>query len=185
MAATLGLNESGDRDLEALVRRAQDGDHSAFERVYRLLAGRVYGLCLRLGADPGWAEELTQSVFVRVWEKLSSYRGDGKFFHWVRRLAVNVVLEERRAESRRTQRVFATDDATLLDGVSREEEPGVGIDLERAIAGLPEGARTVLVLHDVEGYRHDEIAALTGMATGSSKAQLHRARRLLREALER
>jgi RNA polymerase sigma-70 factor (ECF subfamily) len=146
--------------------------------------GRIYALCLRLSADALLADELTQDVFVRAWEKLGTYRGESVFSTWLHRLAVNVVLEKRRSERRRTARVMVTDDASLLEGVGASPAPEVGMDLDRAIASLPKGARTVFVMHDVEGYRHDEIAELTGLAPGTCRAQLHRARRLLRETLE-
>lgn len=164
-----------------LVRRAQDGDRAAFKRLYEEHVGRVYALCLRLTADPEEAMERTQDVFVRLWRKLSSFRGDAAFSTWLHRLAVNVVLAERRASGRRERWT----DAAGLAG-SRVEpafRAGLGVDLERAIAALPPGARTVFVLYDVEGYRHEEIARMSGIAPGTSKAQLHRARKLLREAL--
>jgi RNA polymerase sigma-70 factor (ECF subfamily) len=168
-----------------VVRRAQAGEVPAFEQLYRENMGRVYALCLRLSCDAALAEELTQDVFVRAWEKLGSFRGDSAFSSWLYPLAVNVALSERRSRRRRTARVMATDDLTPFDRSERLEEPGAAVDLERALATLPDGARAVFVLHDVEGYRHEEIARLTGIATGTSKAQLHRARRLLREALDR
>jgi RNA polymerase sigma-70 factor, ECF subfamily len=167
------------------VRRAQKGDVAAFEELYRENLGRVYAVCLRLCGDSGRAEELTQDVFVRAWEKLDSFQGRSAFSTWLHRLAVNVVLGERRSEKVRVGKVFATDDLEAFDSPSKGMDPGDGIDLERAIAALPPGARAVLVLHDVEGYRHDEIAEMHGTAVGTSKAQLHRARRLLREMLGR
>jgi RNA polymerase sigma-70 factor, ECF subfamily len=167
------------------VRRAQKGDVAAFEQLYRENLGRVYAVCLRLCGDSGRAEELTQDVFVRAWEKLDTFQGKSAFSTWLHRLAVNVVLGERRSEKVRVGRVFATDDLEVFDAPQRNVDPGIGMDLERAIAALPPGARAVLVLHDVEGYRHEEIAEMQGTAVGTSKAQLHRARRLLREMLER
>ncbi|MGH7568014.1 MAG: RNA polymerase sigma factor [Gemmatimonadales bacterium] len=168
-----------------LVRRAQAGDVAAFHDLYREHVGRVYALCLRLSADARRAEELTQDVFIRAWRKLTSFRGDSAFASWLHRLAVNVVLMERRATTRRERRVLPTDNPAALERPGRDWPAGLGIDLERAVAGLPEGAREVFLLHDVEGYRHGEIAELMGIAEGTSKAQLFRARRLLREALER
>jgi RNA polymerase sigma-70 factor (ECF subfamily) len=156
----------------------------AFEELYRQSAGRVFGLCLRLVADTDEAEELTQAVFVRAWEKLGSFRGDSAFYSWLHPLATNLVFSDRRSRGRRLARITATDDLSRFEG-TRPEHPDAGLDLERAIADLPPGARKVFVLHDIEGYRHDEIAAMMGLATGTSKAQLHRARKLLREALER
>jgi RNA polymerase sigma-70 factor (ECF subfamily) len=124
-------------------------------------------------------------VFVRAWQKLGSFEGKSAFSTWLHRLAVNVVLSDRRAEGIRIGKVFGTDDLEAYETPTKPPDPGQAMDLERAIASLPPGARTVFVLHDVEGYKHEEIAELHGLAVGTCKAQLHRARRLLREALER
>jgi RNA polymerase sigma-70 factor (ECF subfamily) len=125
-------------------------------------------------------------VFVRLWEKLPTFRGDSAFYSWLHRLAVNVVLSGRRSELRRERVVAITDDPDAMAGAAHSSpRPGLAMDLEKAIAGLPEGARAVFVLHDIEGYEHQEIADLTGIAVGTSKAHLFRARRLLREALDR
>src|SRR2546430_876447 len=172
-------------DPSDLVQRAQQGDQAAFEALYRAHVGRVYALCLRLTADPVRAEELTQDAFVRAWERLASFRGESAFSSWLYRLTVNVVFLGQRASRRRALRVFTTDDPAALERPSDGSGTGAHLDLERAIAALPPGARHVFVLHDVEGYRHHEIAELTGIAGGTSKAQLFRARRLLREALSR
>jgi RNA polymerase sigma-70 factor (ECF subfamily) len=179
-----------------LVARAQAGDQTAFRDLYRQHAGRVYALCLRLTGDAGAAEERTQDVFVRLWDKLSSFRGESAFTSWLHRLTVNVVLNEQRARGRREQRVRPVADPGSLEreggrggrgGGGGRGEPMVGlrIDLEQAIAKLPDGAREVFVLFDIEGYGHAEIADLVGIAEGTSKAQLFRARRLLRESLDR
>ncbi len=171
--------------MEPLVRRAQAGDAHAFEELYRRSAGRVYALCLRLTGDAVRAEELTQDVFVRCWERLRSFRGDSAFASWLHRLAVNVVLMAARSERRRERRVTPAGDPAELEGSGHVTDPGTRLDLEAAIRRLPPGAREVFVLHDVEGYGHAEIADVAGIATGTSKAQLHRARRLLREMLQR
>lgn len=194
-AGTAVLRRSGiaslvqdDRAAEReLIARAQAGDVAAFEDLYRRHVPRVFGLCCRLAGDGLRAEELAQDVFVRAWQKLGTFRGESAFSSWLHPLAVNTALSERRAMRRRTARVFATDD---LEAYDRPERPaavdaGTDLDLERALGTLPPGARAVFVLHDVEGYKHEEIAQMTGVATGTSKAQLHRARRLLREALGR
>jgi len=181
-------------DPTDLIHRAQRGDQVAFEALYREHVGRVYALCLRLTSDAAQADELTQDAFVRAWERLASFRGESAFGSWLYRLTVNVVFLHFRAARRRSLRVFTTDDPGALERPEEAESggPGAGrgagagaLDLERAVAGLPPGARQVFVLHDVEGYRHEEIARLTGVAVGTSKAQLFRARRLLREALHR
>jgi RNA polymerase sigma-70 factor (ECF subfamily) len=168
-----------------LVRRAQGGDRRAFEELYRLHVNRVYGLCLRMCGQRTLAEDLTQDAFVRAWEKLGSFRGDSAFFSWLYRLTFNVVLGDKRSQARRTAHVVEHEDLSDLphtDGSHRT--PGLRVDLEAAIATLPPGARQVFILHDIEGYKHDEIAAMTGLATGTSKAHLHRARKLLREQLQ-
>lgn len=166
-----------------LVARAQGGDHGAFEQLYRLHVGRIFALCRRLCRDPAEAEELTQESFVRAYERLALFRGDSAFSSWLHRLTVNVVLGKWRGQSRYRQRVLPLEDFEGFEPEGPPLEKGAAIDLERAIAGLPKGARTVFVLYDIEGYQHDEIAEATGLAIGTSKAQLHRARRLLREAL--
>jgi RNA polymerase sigma-70 factor, ECF subfamily len=172
-----------------LVARAQAGDQTAFRELYRQHVGRVYAVCLRLTGDGRDADERTQDVFVRLWDKLRSFRGDSAFSSWLHRLAVNVVLNERRTTGRRERRVMPSEDPGMAVGAQHgaflPDGPGLWIDLERAIAELPDGAREVFVLFDIEGYGHGEIAELTGIAEGTSKAQLFRARRLLREKLDR
>jgi RNA polymerase sigma-70 factor (ECF subfamily) len=167
-----------------LVQRAQSGDLVAFERLYRENERRVFALCLRMSANPELAEELTQEVFIRAWKKLGSFRGQSAFSSWLYPLTVNVARSERRSRMRRLARVFPTDDVAALEPTPRPPTPETGFDLEKAMATLPPGARNVFVLHDVEGRTHEEIASLLGLASGTSKAQLHRARKLLREALE-
>lgn len=168
------------------VALAATGDRRAFERLYRLHVTRVFSLCARMVSDRSRAEELTQDVFVRAWEKLHLFRGESAFGTWLHRLAVNVVLNDRKTEGRQRSR-YEDDDAG--DGIdvlpSRPVTPGDKMDLEMAIAKLPKGARRVFTLHDVEGYKHEEIADMLGVTTGATKAQLHRARMLLREALNR
>lgn len=165
-----------------LVARARTGDQTAFRDLYREHAGRIYALCLRLTGDAAAAEERTQDVFVRLWDKLGSFRGESAFSSWLHRLAVNVVLNERRTTIRRESRVTPVSEP---QGPSPQAPAGLSIDLEQAIARLPEGAREVFVLYDIEGYEHAEIGRMVGIAVGTSKAQLFRARRLLREMLDR
>jgi RNA polymerase sigma-70 factor (ECF subfamily) len=169
-----------------LVDRARQGDVAAFERLYRENVGRVHALCLRLLRDPDAAEEAAQESFVRAWRRLESFQGRSAFSTWLHRLTVNVVLDRRRAEKRTAIDLRSGDEDELgaVENPARHR-PDQKIDLERAIADLPDGARLAFVLHDIEGYRHREIAEMTGKAEGTWKAQLHRARRLLREALER
>jgi len=172
------------------VARATAGDRQAFEALYRVHVNRVFALCVRMTNDRSASEELTQDVFVRAWQKLSLFRGDSAFGTWLHRLAVNVVLNARKSEGRDRRR-FGSKDAepdeepAELQLVARAETPGLAMDLEQAISKLPPGARKVFVLHDVEGFKHEEIAEQLSITTGGSKAQLHRARMLLRQALER
>ncbi len=183
--ARIPMAEDQDRRaVEArLVLAAQGGDLLAFERLYRENERKVFGLCFRLSSDPALAEELTQEVFVRAWRKLGSFRGESAFSSWLYPLTVNVALSERRSRRRRDARIVATEDPASLERAPRAPAPEAGFDLDRAMAALPPGARSVFVLHDVEGRTHEEIARLLGLAAGTSKAQLFRARRLLREAL--
>ena len=168
-----------------LVARARAGDQEAFEALYRSHVAKVFALALRLTGDRGQAAELVQDTFVRAWEALPRFRGESALGTWLHRIAVNVLLESRRAEGRRLKRVVLTEDPAEMERPAAESSPGVRMDLEHAIAGLPEGVRVVFVLHDVEGYEHREIGKMTGIAEGTSKAQLFRARRLLRKALDR
>jgi len=172
-----------------LVRQAAAGDSRAFEQLYRTHVDRIYGLCCRLcHGDTARAEQSTQDAFVRAWEKLGSFRGESRFGTWLHRLTVNVVLGEHRLLKRWVtfEDGVGTEDESSTDAVipSQHEDAGLKMDLERAMSRLPKGARTVLVLHDIEGYQHEEIASLTGIAVGTSKAQLHRARRLMRGWLQ-
>lgn len=168
---------------EALCARAGSGDVHAFELLYRAHAGRVLGVCVRMTDDREEAEGLAQDVWVRVWERLGSFRGQSAFTTWLHSVTVNLVVERRRKGMKRRLILerwmpeWMTRASTTTSG--REE----GVDLRRAVARLPEGARNVFLLHDVEGYKHREIAVQLGIAEGTVKAQLHRARRLLREAL--
>jgi RNA polymerase sigma-70 factor (ECF subfamily) len=165
-----------------LIDRARRGDADAFEELYHANAGRIYALCLRMTGDAATAAELTQDVFVRAWSKLGSFRGESQFSTWLRRLAVNLVLNELTSRKRRAARVEITDDLARFDR-GRSMSTDVRMDLEKAVAALPDGARAVFVLHDVEGYRHQDIARMHGVAVGTVKAQLHRARKLLQKML--
>ena len=170
--------------IESDVALAARGDSSAFERLYRTHVNRIHNLTRRmLGSHE--ADEVTQDIFVRTWQKLGQFRGDAAFSTWLHRLAVNVVFNEQRTTSRRERRVTPAADPAVLEQNPRGPLEVSSIDLERAIAELPDGAREVFVLFDIEGYGHGEIAELTGIAEGTSKAQLFRARRLLQEKLER
>jgi len=166
------------------LARAVLGDVDAFERLYRAHVARVHSLARRM-AGPASADELTQDVFVRVWQKLSTFRGEAAFSTWLHRLAVNVIIE--RFRSRAAERLRFIDaeieDQAFPHAVAPAGRHTDRLALEAALDRLPDGARRIFVLHDVEGYKHDEIAGLLGIAVGTSKAQLHRARMLLRKHL--
>jgi RNA polymerase sigma-70 factor (ECF subfamily) len=183
LTADMPIAESTPRDADsALVRRAVSGDTAAFEQLYRRHAGRVHGAILRLvGMDRARAEELTQDAFVQAWRKLGSFRHESAFSTWLHRLGVNTALMDLRI--RRDEDTVSDDDLLVAAGGEVPFCAAERDDLERAVAALPTRARAVLVLHDVEGFKHEEISAQLGMAVGSSKAQLHRARGLLRRAL--
>ena len=167
------------------IRRAQAGDVAAFESLYREHSPRVFALCIRLkGGDRGEATELMQDVFVRVWRRLATFRGDSAFSSWLHRLAVNTMLENARSEKRRLTRVLSMEDTAALPGAARSSGVDLRVEMEEAVASLPKGARIAFVLHDVEGYQHQEIAEQLSVSIGTVKAQLHRARRLLRDRLE-
>ncbi|HEU4995034.1 MAG TPA: RNA polymerase sigma factor [Gemmatimonadaceae bacterium] len=187
--AIVEVTHSGSPSHDADAALAASGDRHAFERLYRKHVNRVFSLCARMVADRTRAEELTQDVFVRAWEKLHLFRGESSFSTWLHRLAVNVVLNDRKTEGRRRSRFEEESEEEGMDSytgvVGMPLAPGDMLDLEKAITRLPPGARRVFLLHDVEGFKHEEIAEMLGVTTGATKAQLHRARLLLREALNR
>jgi len=167
------------RDTDVALAAA--GDPYAFERIYRTHVARIHSLARRmLGSDE--ADEVTQDVFVRTWQKLGQFRGDSAFGTWLHRLAVNVVIERRRSYA--IQRGRMSEDPEALDAAAVSPARGdLRMDFEQAIEQLPPGARDIFVLHDVEGYKHREIAAMLDIASGTSKRQLHRARMLMRRHL--
>jgi len=163
-----------------VVRRAQQGDVSAFEILYRTHAAAVFALCRRMTGNDRDARELVQDVFVRAWERLQTFRGESSLFTWLHRLAVNVVLGHLRSTSRH----FAEELSDEISGATASDGIDDRLDLDAALARLPAGARTVFVLHDIHGYSHEEIAQMTGIASGTARAQLWRARRALLHALK-
>ena len=167
---------------DAWIRRAQQSDARAFEALYRLHVDKVYGLCLRMTGNISEAEDCTQEAFIQAWNKMMKFRGDSAFSTWLHRIAVNTVLGRIRKSKREQDRVQAVNDVytTRVD----TGDSGELRDLAEAINRLPERARHVFVLHAVYGYSHDEAAEMMGIAAGTSKAQLHRARRLLVQQLE-
>ncbi|MGD2071078.1 MAG: RNA polymerase sigma factor [Gemmatimonadota bacterium] len=160
---------------------AKAGDPRAFERLYRANEARIHSLVRRMvGSGP--ADDLTQEVFIRAWEKLGTFRGDAAFGTWLHRLAVNLILSRRKTLRRREARTV-DGEGRIERFEARRSRPDIAMDLEDAVEDLPDGARQVFVLYDVEGYSHGEIAGMLEVSVGTSKSQLHRARMLLREAL--
>jgi RNA polymerase sigma-70 factor (ECF subfamily) len=189
LASSIPSKSAGDvraADVE-LARRCQDGDATAFEEVYRAHAGRLYSLLFRMAGSAQDAEDLLQDVFLHAYRKLGSFRGDSTLGTWLYRLAVNHCLDVLRG--RRTKMQKATDSLDEEDA----KEPAAAmpviptaisrLDLDRAIAKLPEGCRAAFVLHDVEGFEHHEVASLLGVSQGTSKSQVHKARMKLRALL--
>lgn len=181
----LGAVEHNPMSEADLVRDAQRGDTAAFEELYRLHVSKIYGLCLRMCSNPAKAEDLTQEAFVRAWQKLGSFRRQSSFSTWLHRLAVNLVLGNLRSTGRWESSLTAIDSLPEIGDGGASAKPEIAVDLQRAISQLPPQARMVFILHDIEGYKHHEIATLCGLAVGTSKAHLHRARKQLREGLQR
>jgi RNA polymerase sigma-70 factor, ECF subfamily len=168
--------------IESDVALAARGDSSAFERLYRTHVTRIHSLTRRmLGSHV--ADEVTQDIFVRTWQKLGQFRGEAAFSTWLHRLAINVVIERRRSFAVQRERM-ADDPAALELATVAPARADLRVDFEQAIERLPPGAREIFVLHDVEGYKHREIAAMLDIASGTSKRQLHRARMLMRRHLQ-
>ena len=166
----------------ALVQRACAGDVRAFERLYRDHVARVYGLCLRMTRDPAMAEDCTQETFINAWKALASFQTRSSLSTWLHRIAVNIALAKRRKASVVLES-SANDDDEAIESDWTLETPLEVNEIEAAIERLPEGARDVLVLHAIYGYSHLEAAEMLGVAEGTCKAQLHRARSLLRDKL--
>jgi RNA polymerase sigma-70 factor (ECF subfamily) len=190
MADTKPVAEANSSEAEALAL-AQTGDHHAFAQLYSLHKRRIYSLCLRMVGNVAEAEDLTQEAFLQLHRKIATFRGDSAFSTWLHRLAINVVLMRLRrkglslisldeamepAPEERPGRSFGAPDLNLTGSIDR-------LALERAIANLPAGYRLIFVLHDIEGYEHNEIANMLDCSIGNSKSQLHKARLKLRDAL--
>jgi RNA polymerase sigma-70 factor (ECF subfamily) len=171
-----------------MVQKAAAGDSLVFRSLFENNVSRVYSLCLRMSAgDVLLSEEITQDVFVKAWENLGKFRGDSSFPTWLHRIAVNEFLMRKRSEKRMMQKVVMTDDLSKFEGRydRSNRNNSANIDLEKAISSLPQQARMVFVLHDVNGYKHEEISDMINIEVGTSKAHLHRARKLLREELSK
>ena len=169
-------------DESALIEQAQRSNARAFEALYRLHIDRVYGICLRMTGNVSEAEDCAQEAFIQAWNKLEKFRGDSAFSTWLHRIAVNSVLGRMRKSKREQDRIMAVTESappTVAMG-----DTGDMRDLSEAVDRLPQGARHVFVLHAVYGYSHDETGEMLGIAAGTSKAQLHRAKRLLAQQLK-
>ncbi len=166
-----------------LIRKAQNADSRAFESLYRLHVDRVYGLCLRMTSNSAEAEDCTQDAFIQAWRQIAKFRGDSAFSTWLHRVAVNIVLGRIRKSQRESDRILAA--AETQPERAMTTDSGELRDLSDAVGRLPLGARHVFVLNAIYGYSHIEAAQMLGIATGTSKAQLHRAKRLLAQQLEK
>jgi RNA polymerase sigma-70 factor (ECF subfamily) len=170
-------------DESQLIARVRTGDSAAQRALYDAHVDRVYRLAFRLAGDDALAQDFTQETFIRAFDRLGSFRGDAAFSTWLHTITTTVVLNGLRKVKRLRQRETDIDDAQAIGVLKRESEPDLKMRLTKAIDELPEGYRTVFVMHDVEGYTHEEIGAALGVETGTSKAQLSRARAKLRVAL--
>lgn len=175
-------NTNAHAEERALIKRAQRADAQAFEALYRLHIDKVYGICLRMTGNVSEAEDCAQEAFIQAWNKMQKFRGDSAFSTWLHRIAVNAVLGRMRKSKREQDRITAV--AEILTPTLDTGDSGELRDLSEAVDRLPEGARNVFVLHAVYGYSHDEAGSMLGIAAGTSKAQLHRARRLLAQQLK-
>ena len=178
--------DNPNNELE-LIQMARNGDTNVFKRLFDTNVSRIYAFCLRMAMNRELAEEITQDVFVKAWEKLHTFRGESKFTSWLHSIAVNEFLMRKRSEKRFSQRFTTTDNIYQFDRGTNgsESHDHANIDLEKAISGLPEQAKVVFVLHDINGYQHKEIADMMNIEIGTTKAHLHRARKLLREELRK
>lgn len=166
------------------VMRAQQGDTSAFEELYHENVGRVYTICLRMTRNKTQAEDLTQESFIRAWEKLKTFKGESLFSTWIHRLTVNLVLTAMKRQNKRSEKEIGVDDVHAIEHPQNHKSTsGIKMDIEKAISTLPFQAKQVFVLYQIEGHSHAEIAEMLGIATGTTKVQLHRARKMLREVL--
>jgi RNA polymerase sigma-70 factor, ECF subfamily len=163
------------------IRRAQQGDAAAARDLYRRYAPRVHAVVRRLAGDDALAEDWAQEAWVRVFRALPNFRGEARFSTWLHRIAVNSALHGRRWRERRAGRETPIDS---IEPSGRSDQVGLRIELQRALDALPEGMRQIVVLHDVEGYTHDEIGGMLGIAAGTSKSQLFKARARLRSFLQ-
>jgi RNA polymerase sigma-70 factor, ECF subfamily len=176
-------NEIESQDID-LVEKLKEKDVDSFEFLYKKYVNKIYTLAFRITQNQNIAEELTQDIFVRVWEKINSFKGNSSFFTWLYRLAINIILNDIRIHSNIYEKEVKVDDFTTFYDESVKSNIDTAIDIEKAIASLPLRAREVFILYDIEGFQHEEIAKLANISVGTSKSHLHRARYLLKEALK-
>ena len=162
-----------------LINAVQNGDKQAYNRLYQQYIGQVYGLCFRLTGEKMLAEDAAQEVFIQLWRKIGNFKGDSKFSTWLHTVTSNITISYIRKQKGWLQKMFNIEDSVAMN--AEAEESSSSVDIESYVAKLPERARIVFVLHAIEGYRHEEIATMTNMAVGSSKAQFHRAKQLMKE----
>jgi RNA polymerase sigma-70 factor (ECF subfamily) len=162
-----------------LIKAVQGGDKQAYNRLYQAYIGQVYGLCYRLTGEKMLAEDATQEVFIQLWRKIGNFKGDSKFSTWLHTVTSNITISYIRKQKGWLQKMFNIEDSVVMNAAA--EESSSNVDIESYVARLPDRARIVFVLHAIEGYRHEEIATMTNMAVGTSKAQFHRAKHLLKE----
>jgi RNA polymerase sigma-70 factor (ECF subfamily) len=185
MVTSLRLMQKTNHPEEELVSKAKAGSHAAFEALYQTHLGHVYGICMRILMDQSRAEEVTQKIFIHAWVKLQSFRGDSRFSSWLYRLSVNMILDELKPIGWKNDLDRRNEQMNLTGASSFEPAHDLRLDLNSAIDLLPRQARLIFVMHDIAGFTHDEIAEAMNLAAGTCKAQLSRARRILREVLKR
>jgi RNA polymerase sigma-70 factor, ECF subfamily len=184
MITPLRLMQKKDDPEEELVLQAKAGSHAAFEALYRIHLGHVYGICMRILTDQSRAEDVTQKIFIQAWMKLQSFRGDSRFSSWLYRLSVNMILDHLKPVGWKNDASLGNEENRLIGTPSFEPAHNLRMDLNNAIDSLPRQARIIFVMHDIAGYTHEEIANAMKLASGTCKAQLSRARKILREMLK-
>jgi len=184
MIIPLRLMRKTDDPEEELIMQAKAGSHAAFEALYRMHLGHVYGICMRILTDRSKAEEMTQKIFIHAWMKLQSFRGESRFSSWLYRLSVNMILDQLKLVGWKNDSEIRNEQTKFTGALSFEPSHNLRLDLNNAIDSLPRQARIIFVMHDIAGYTHEEIAEAMKLSPGTCKAQLSRARKILREVLK-
>ena len=182
--------EVKEHDEDEIIRLAQKKDINAFESIYKKYLARIYTLVFRMVGNPMISEEITQDIFVRLWQKIGLYKGKNivngetcSFYTWFHRLAVNVIIKHKRLKSSQFTNEIYLEDVSYGDE-KKSKDMDVSMDIDKAVSSLPHEARHVFILHDVEGYRHEDIARIKNISVGTSKHQLHRAKQIIRRLLK-